>query len=367
MYDVFLSHNRKQKQWVKKLYHYLVSQGLNVFFDEESIPPGANIVSTIEEAVKNSRYVVLILSQTSIQSNWVAMEIQYAVHTDPSAKKGTLVPIIIEKIDFSSLRLSIQTLNCIDLTTNGTREEKLKYFLGHIGVRHNYINDEFENLLLIDQNISDLEIKIGGVEEILSWGWDGIRLLDEFINLDYETLENLIPSHEGHSRQWAPIFMNHPDTWRMLYSESNKIIGYWHFAPLFEDSYELAKQGILLDSEITADKVQFFEFEGWYNVYFVQICMLPKYRTTRNVRKLFQAIFTVLENLTKDGIFIKEICANAYTDIGRALCKTFRMQYLCEHKEYGSIYYSSTFDLLNSPIASAFTHLKETYIKEKNA
>lgn len=367
MYDVFLSHNRKQKQWVRKLYHYLISKGLNVFFDEESIPPGANIVTSIEEAIKNSRYVVLILSQSSIQSDWVAMEIQYTIHTDPSTKKGILLPIIIEKIDFNSLRLSIQSLNCIDLTRDGTREARLKYFLEHIGVRDNYDNDKFRDVLLVDQNVSDSEIKIGGVNEILNWGWDGIRLLDEFIKLDYETLENLIPSHEGQSSQWAPIFMNHPDTWRMLYSESNRIIGYWHFAPLFEDSYELAKQGILLDSEITADRVQFFEFEGWYKIYFVQICMLPKYRTTRNVRQLFQAIFTVLESLTKDGIFIKEICANAYTDIGRALCKSFSMQYLCEHKEYGSIYYSSIFDLLNSPIAGAFTHLKETYYNAKNA
>ncbi len=189
--------------------------------------------------------------------------------------------------------------------------------------------------------------------------------MDEFIRLDYETIDGLVDAHEGHSAQWAPTFMNHPDTWRMLFSEPERIAGYWHFAPLFPDDYEMAKQGILRDSEITADRVQLFEFPGWYDIYFVQICLLPRYRNRTNIQKLFDSVFHVIAGLATDKIFVREICANAYTEVGRSLCKSFRLQYLKEHRDHGWVYGGTMMDALNAPVTSRFKQLLEYYKKER--
>jgi hypothetical protein len=369
MYDVFLSHNRLQKPWVRTLYEFLTARGLSVFFDEESIPPGTNIVRGIEEGLEQSRHVVLVLSPSSVASKWVAMETQLTVHDDPDARRGTLVPVLIEHVDFDKLRPSVRSVNCIDLTDEERREERIRFLLRHIGVRNidAVPSAQLQGLLSVARKGGASALSLAGVGEVLRWGWDGIRLLDEFIRLDYETLDELVPAHEGHSKQWAPIFMNHPDTWRMLISGPETIAGYWHFAPLFPDDHELAKSGSLVDSEITADRVQLFELPGYYNVYFVQICLLPQFRSARNIRLLFHSVFSVLDSLALDGIFISQICANAYTDVGRALCKSFRLQYLREHKEHGSLYVGSVRDVLQCPIASSFPMLQKRYKEQETA
>jgi hypothetical protein len=54
-YDVFVSHNRKNKPWVRMFVALLRNEGLSVFFDEDSIPFGRDIVHAIEEGKKGGQ------------------------------------------------------------------------------------------------------------------------------------------------------------------------------------------------------------------------------------------------------------------------------------------------------------------------
>ncbi len=365
-YDVFLSHNRFQKPWVRHLYRLLCKEGLKVFLDEEHILPGANIVSAIEQGLQSSQHVVLVLSPTSLRSRWVAMETQLTVHADPDATARALVPIVIEPVDFEALRPSLKSLNMIDLTNPETREARLRFLLHHLGVgnAYNLSHDDLHDLLSPPLARVEVELHVGGIQETIDWGWDGIKLLDEFIRLDYATIDDLRPTHEGNSAQWAPIFTNHPDTWRMLFSAPGKIVGYWHFAPLFPADYLRASRGELLDSEITADKIRLFELPGHYDVYFVQICLHPEYRSPRNVRLLFDTIFGVLDGLCTEGVFVENLCANAYTANGHALCKSFNLGYVCDHAEHGTIYAGNIKTVLGALALKHWPRLFTSYREE---
>jgi len=182
------------------------------------------------------------------------------------------------------------------------------------------------------------DLHVAGVEDVMAWGWDGGALLRQLIAIDYETTDALTQAHEGDAGQWSPVFMNHPDTWRLIAAQPKRIVGYWHMAPLFPREYARAKAGRLLDSQITADVVQLFELPGLYDVYFVQICMLPSFRSPRNIQLLFQTVFDVLTRLSAHEIFVREVTANAYTRAGEALCRTFNLDLLCSHREHGAIY-----------------------------
>lgn len=214
------------------------------------------------------------------------------------------------------------------------------------------------------RKLYSVEVTVGGISEVIDWGWDGVKLLDEFIRLDYATTANLLPHTEGNSQQWAPVFINHPDTWRMLFTEPCSIVGYWHFAPLFPDDYEMAKKGQLLDSCITVDRIPFFEFPGQYEIYFVQVSLYPQFRKLKTLRLLFETIFQVMENLSANGVFLSEVCVNAYTDAGRALCKTFKMRYLCEHVMHGSIYTAPIKTIFANSLTKNFPTLKVRYKEE---
>jgi hypothetical protein len=204
-------------------------------------------------------------------------------------------------------------------------------------------------------------LAIAGIEDVLSWGWNGQKLVEELIRLDYMTIPGLIVRHEGDIAQWTPVFMNQPDTWRLLVDKPQSIVGYWHFAPLCPEDFAVAKRGALLDSNITIDKVRFFGLPGFYDIYFSQVCMHPSFRKMRSVQLLFKSIFQLIDNLSRRGIFVKEICANAYTDVGNTLCRNFRLEYLCKHLERGKIYAGPVRNLVGHKLAGDFPDLVERY------
>lgn len=363
MYDIFLSHNRQQKSWVREFCQILRDRGLNVFFDEDSISPGENVVRAIERAIEDSRHVVLVISPSSMTSDWVAMEAAITVYRDPKASKRILLPVMLESIDLGSVPLSMRVLNFINLTNQATRDAEFRRLLSCMGIALDQIPSappwSQENKIIEESTLSFLTV--ADIDNVISWGWDGKKLLDELIKLDYQTIDDLTPDHEGHTNQWAPVFMDHPDTWRLLIAGPERIVGYWHFVPLFKMDYEKAKEGRLADSQITTDIVRVCELPGWYDIYFVSICALPIYRRTLRMRPLFKSFFDVATELALEGVFIKEICTNAYTPSGEALCKDLGFNFITSHIDHGKIYGGQFIDLLNHDLSNGHHELKRLY------
>ena len=71
-FDVFLSHNSKDKPQVRRLAERLRAAGLRVWFDEWIIQPGDDIYLAIEHGLEASRCLVLCLSPAALGS-WGSM------------------------------------------------------------------------------------------------------------------------------------------------------------------------------------------------------------------------------------------------------------------------------------------------------
>lgn len=138
-YKVFLSHNRKQKKWVREFSKQLRALGIRVFFDEDSIDPGEEIVTAIEQGIESSRYIVLILTPSSLASSWVAMETALTIYCDPDAAKKRLIPVMLETVQRKNIRLTVRRLNIIDLTKPKTRKERYSFLLKHLGIPESQI------------------------------------------------------------------------------------------------------------------------------------------------------------------------------------------------------------------------------------
>jgi hypothetical protein len=209
------------------------------------------------------------------------------------------------------------------------------------------------------------DLQVANIADVRDWGWDGRRLSEHLMALDFGTTDALTLAHEGDPWQWGPIFMNHPDTWRLLAAGPEAVIGYWHIVPLLPTAYRLIKAGQLLDSQITIDALPVPKRPGVYDVYFVQICLLAAYRTTQNVQLLFQTIFDVLAALADDGIYVREVTANAYTRFGEALCRAFHMLPECSHYEHGIIYSGPITNILRHGAAIQHPRLQHRYQQQQ--
>ncbi|MCB1824783.1 MAG: hypothetical protein KDJ54_09510 [Candidatus Competibacteraceae bacterium] len=173
--------------------------------------------------------------------------------------------------------------------------------------------------------------------DVLSWGWNGEKLLKKLIALDRKILgdELTSDSREGTVDQWAPLFMRDVDGWSAI-AIDRQIIGYYSFFALIEDSYERAKRGHLLDSEVTIDNTVPFDVPGIYKGYFVLIGADPKFSGAG--RKLLDSFFDNLQALAERGVLFEEMLANAFTADGKRTCEGFGMEKLCDHSDFGVVY-----------------------------
>jgi hypothetical protein len=356
-YDLFLSHNRRHKAWVRDLVAFFRGSGLRVFFDEDGIVPGEDVLGALERALESSRYIILIVSRSSMLSRWVSFETALSVYSDPDSRDRRVIPVLVERIEFSEIRPSIRRLDIVDLTEPETREREFAILLQSIGVPA----DRATMLKSWPQPIGIEDLFIADINGVLAKNWGGPELLDELISIDYAVIDNLTSVNEGKTNQWAPVFMDHPDTWRLLTNSSRDILGYWHFVPLFADEYQKAKKGLLVDGEITTDCVRLFELPGIYDIYFVSFCLLPKYRRSRAILMLVLSFAEIIFQLAKEGVFIREVCANAYTGSGEALCKSFGMSLIGLHADHGKMFVAEMPKILEHEAFRGYDELKELY------
>lgn len=95
-FDLFLSHNSRDKPRVRRLAEKLRETGLRVWFDEWCIRHGDDIFLAIEEGLKKSRTFVLCLSRAGLESEWVSMERSSAMFRDPTNRSRRFVPVLLE-------------------------------------------------------------------------------------------------------------------------------------------------------------------------------------------------------------------------------------------------------------------------------
>ncbi|MEM0134977.1 MAG: hypothetical protein QXU18_07095 [Thermoplasmatales archaeon] len=182
------------------------------------------------------------------------------------------------------------------------------------------------------------KLHVGNIEDVISWGWNSTRLVDELEKIDYEVIDDLRPEDEGHAAHWARIRFNHPDTWRTFYKSPGEIAGYWSYLPLFSENLKMLKSGDILEMQISEDLVPAMEMSGHFKIFFTLLTLRENFRGTSSVHSFYYLFLKVAEELAKQGIYFEEIVANAYSPAWIAVCKSFGMNYVRDSPSKGKIF-----------------------------
>lgn len=104
IYDVFLCHNRADKDWVRQLAEQIESETfdglangrpLRVFFDEWDIDVGENVLLKINRGLTASRYLAVVISPEMLAGPWPGLEWTHVVSDDPTNLKGRIIPLFL--------------------------------------------------------------------------------------------------------------------------------------------------------------------------------------------------------------------------------------------------------------------------------
>lgn len=108
---IFFSYSRADAKFALRLGEDLREAGMDIWIDQLDIPPGETWDEEIQKALENAACLLIILSKTSVESDNVLNEINYALET-----KKQVIPILIE----NDLRkpFNINRLQHIDFTVS---------------------------------------------------------------------------------------------------------------------------------------------------------------------------------------------------------------------------------------------------------
>lgn len=95
-YHVFISYSHKDDAFAKRLYHDLETKGVRCYDYRENMKIGDKIRPTIDESIRSSDKLLVILSEHSVKSNWVEHEVEHALDLEIERKKTALFPVRID-------------------------------------------------------------------------------------------------------------------------------------------------------------------------------------------------------------------------------------------------------------------------------
>lgn len=182
------------------------------------------------------------------------------------------------------------------------------------------------------------EFIIKSLQALNASGWSTTNVMRRLEQLDYDNVAGLDVMSEGQSAQWELIADSNPDGYMFLVDRGNEIVGYWHFEALPEHLFDRACEGSLEDGEIAVDNITMLCAPGVLDIYFIIFVVEKRFRGLRANRLLLDAFLDRLEELADVGIYIRRICANAFTPEGVGLCRSLGMRLLGPHLRSGLMF-----------------------------
>ena len=94
MSSIFLSHNSRDKRFVRRLGKLLSENGIKVWIDEAEIKVGDSLLRKISQGIKDMEFLGVVLTPNSISSNWVQKELEIATTMEIQDRKVKVIPIL---------------------------------------------------------------------------------------------------------------------------------------------------------------------------------------------------------------------------------------------------------------------------------
>jgi hypothetical protein len=98
-YSCFISYSTWDEEFARRLYSRMRDEKLRVWFAPEDMKGGHKLSEQIERAIQLHDRLLLVLSESSMQSEWVINEIQRARETEVKEGRRKLFPISIVEFD----------------------------------------------------------------------------------------------------------------------------------------------------------------------------------------------------------------------------------------------------------------------------
>ncbi len=159
---------------------------------------------------------------------------------------------------------------------------------------------------------------------VSEYGGDYRQFTKALFDATGDTMGIVSEPFQGTVDDRAAIFRSSPQTWRVLTSHGN-IVGSWQFVCLTEEYFERVRNGVFVDNELRETHLEFPDYPGDYLAYITAIFRDQSVNDIGIGELLLKSFAGVLEDLAKDGAYVKEFAAFAFTTKGRRFAQKLGM------------------------------------------
>lgn len=128
-HHLFLSYASQDKDFAARLSSALRRAGASVWMDQFELQVGDSISEQVTKAISASDFLVVLLSPSSVNSQWVRKELSTALALEIHARDITVIPVVIEDCDVPA---ELATKHVIDLRRNV--EDGIQLLVKQLGI-----------------------------------------------------------------------------------------------------------------------------------------------------------------------------------------------------------------------------------------
>lgn len=191
MSSIFISHNHRDKTFVRRLAQDLRSQQIFVWVDEAEIKIGDSLIEKIREGIDEMAFVGVVLSSNSIDSSWVKKEVDIAMNQEIDGNRVKVLPLLIEDVDlpgflkgklYADFRQPDSYENELDKLTRRLKEYSVKRFPDFYQLIHKLeSNSKENNETFVSCDYIELDKPLGEFIDKISKDVISIQIFQEYV------------------------------------------------------------------------------------------------------------------------------------------------------------------------------------------
>ncbi|HIJ51907.1 MAG TPA: toll/interleukin-1 receptor domain-containing protein [Planctomycetes bacterium] len=124
MEDFFISYNKTDKEYAKRIADWLDQAGFTTILQANNFVAGSNFVSEMHKALQKTRRIILVLSPDYLNATFTEAEWTAALAKDPTSQNRSLIPVRVRECEPNGL---LRPIVYIDLVGLSVKKAKAKF------------------------------------------------------------------------------------------------------------------------------------------------------------------------------------------------------------------------------------------------
>lgn len=247
MVDFFISYNHHDTFMARRIKGWLEEEGYSCMMQESDFGTGSNFVLKMDEAAKNAKRTIAVLSPDYLSSKFTQPEWAAAFAKDPTGEFQFLIPVRVKECELEGLLSQIVYLDLVGLSAMEMKEQLVSDIEAILNKKHDPSN------LKTFKKAKEQKHETG-INQIAK-GDGNIQVGRDYIKTEKSVFKNeIVPSGEHITDSQAREIQEMVSRWADIMNKTGKGNGYGEAYSRLKNNFRITSYKLLPREKFQAAK-----------------------------------------------------------------------------------------------------------------